>query len=364
MEFSWNENWRQVQRHHFDFWQRKGFVLNIWVQEQLPEPRANAEDPGPPPSVEDKWTNVEWRAKNIHWNLANSYFIGDLLPVAIISIGPGSLALILGSEPGLSESTVWYHPVFEQDPEPEKLPPLKFDPDNRWWKNHEALAKLCVANGKGKYLTGFPDLVDHFDVLASLRDNQTLLLDLYDRPEWVKRKISEINQAWFEVYSRLYEIISGDDGESVYAHFNAYGPGKTAKVQCDAAAMLSPDAFREFVVPALTEQCEWLDNSLFHLDGPECICHLDHLLKIDALDVIQWTPGVAHLNGGNECYFDMYRKILDAGKGLQIGVPPGRVETILKTFGNNGLYISTAAETRAQAQELLAVTEKYRDKGK
>ncbi len=360
MEFSWNENWRKAQQHHFDFWRRKGFVLEIGVEQPLPEPRENVENPGPAPSVEDKWTNVEWRAKNVHWILAITHFIGDRLPVAVLSIGPGSLALMLGSEPGLSESTVWYHSVFEHDPAPEKLPPLKLDPENRWLNNHLELAKLCVANGKGKYLTGFPDLIENFDCLASLRDNQVLLLDLYDRPEWVKQKIREINQVWFEAYTRIYDIISGENGESVYAHFNAYSPGKTAKVQCDAAAMLSPDAFREFVVPSLTEQCEWLDNSMFHLDGPECICHLDHLLNIDALDAVQWTAGVANPDAGQECYFDMYRKILDSGKGLQIATPPDRIETLLKTFGNNGLFLRASVDTPEQAREIIAATEKYR----
>ena len=43
------------------------------------------------------------------------------------------------------------------------------------------------------------------------------------------------------------------------------------------------DMFRRFVVPALTEQCEWLDNSMYHLDGTQCIDKLDPLLAIEAL---------------------------------------------------------------------------------
>ena len=40
-------------------------------------------------------------------------------------------------------------------------------------------------------------------------------------------------------------------------------------------------------MPALSEQCQWLDNSMFHLDGSQCIVHLDALLEIDALDAIE-----------------------------------------------------------------------------
>ena len=69
---------------------------------------------------------------------------------------------------------------------------------------------------------------------------------------------------------------------STFGAFGIWAPGKTAKLQCDASAMFSPDMFQRFVVPSLTEQCEWLDYSMYHLDGSQAMCHLDALLGIDA----------------------------------------------------------------------------------
>ena len=43
-------------------------------------------------------------------------------------------------------------------------------------------------------------------------------------------------------------------GGVVFGAFRIWGPGKTAKVQCDASAMFSPAMFEQFVVPALTEE--------------------------------------------------------------------------------------------------------------
>ena len=142
--------------------------------------------------------------------------------------------------------------------------------------------RRCAELARGKYLVGCPDLIENMDVLSSLRGAQTLLFDLVERPEWVERKIWEINEVWFAAYQRIYDLIKLADGSSAFGAFYIWGPGKVAKVQCDASAMISPKMYRRFVVPALTAQCEWLDHSLYHLDGTQAMVHLDALLEIEA----------------------------------------------------------------------------------
>ena len=44
-------------------------------------------------------------------------------------------------------------------------------------------------------------------------------------------------------------------------------------------AMISPDQFREFVVPSLREQSSKLDHVLYHLDGKDAIKHVDRIVK-------------------------------------------------------------------------------------
>lgn len=120
----------------------------------------------------------------------------------------------------------------------------------------------------GRYLLGPPDLVGNLDVLAALRDTQTLLTDLVERPEWVKDRLQEINRADFSIFERILELVRDESGGNAFC-FHLYGDGKTAKVQCDIACMLSPAMFREFVVGPLAEQCRYLDYSMFHLDGED-----------------------------------------------------------------------------------------------
>ncbi len=210
-----------------------------------------AEQPVRPATQEERYCNAAFRAEENHYRLSRSIFPLDVLPTAVTDLGPGSLALLLGSQPRFAEDTVWFQPVFEGDPEPEKLPPLRFDPASPWWRTTEEIIRRSAVLARGKYMVGCPDLVENMDMLSSLRGAQRLLIDLIERPEWVERKIWEINDVWFDVYQRIYDLIKLPDGSSAFGAFYIWGPGKVAKVQCDASVMISPSAYRRFVMPAL-----------------------------------------------------------------------------------------------------------------
>ena len=323
-------------------------------------PHEDVPDPGDAPDIEAFYTRPEWRARWNHHRLSRQQFLLDSIPISSTDIGPGSLALFLGGEARLAEDTVWFLPSI--DPEaPENSPPLRFDPECRWWKITEATLRACAALARGKYLVGCPDLIENVDIVAALRDPQLLLMDMVERPTWVQEKVAEVNQAFFEAYQRVYDIIKLPDGSSTFGAFLLWAPGKMAKVQCDTSAMFSRRMFSSFVTPALTAQCEWLDYSMFHLDGHQCIPHLDLLLEIEPLDAIEWTPDPQVPGGGDPVWYPMYRKILNAGKSVQaIGVRPDQVEPLLDAVGGKGLYVMTSAADLDEAERLLKISEPYR----
>jgi hypothetical protein len=125
--------------------------------------------------------------------------------------------------------------------------------------------------------------------------------------------------------------------------------------------MFSPAMFKHFVVPALAEQCAWLDHSMFHLDGHQCIPHLDLLLDMEPLDAIEWTPDPQVPPGGSPEWYPMYRKILEAGKSVQaINVKPEEVLPLLDAVGGKGMYIMTSFSSEAEAEALVKAVEPYR----
>ena len=111
-------------------------------------------------------------------------------------------------------------------------------------------------------------------------------------PTELEQELQAVNAIWFEVFERIYDEIN-EDGEMAFCYFSIWGPGRVAKLQSDISIMISPRNFRRFVQPYIREQCQWLDYSLYHLDGVDAVRHLDALLEIEELNAIQWTPGVA-----------------------------------------------------------------------
>ena len=359
---TWKPNWAETRQHFTDWWNHRGVVVGSWGRPDAAVPHDPAPVPPVPwPGIRHHYADVSWRARLCHALLGKGYYGADILPVADSDIGPGSLALALGCEPGFSPETVWFEPAFRDAPDVNALPPLRFNPDAPWWRVHEAQLRAHKALAAGQYLVGLPDLVENIDILSALRDPQTLMIDMIENPDWVRRAVGEINQAFFEGYTRLYDICKEPDDSSVWGAFRIWGPGKTAKVQCDACAMFSPGMFREFVKPALTGQCAWLDHAMYHLDGTQCICHLDHLLEIAPLRAIEWTPQSGIESGAHERWFPLYKRILDAGKSVQIvGAGVQDVERILKALGANGVYILCSFNSPGEAETAARIADRWR----
>ncbi|MEZ4556406.1 MAG: hypothetical protein R2854_08155 [Caldilineaceae bacterium] len=155
-----------------------------------------------------------------------------------------------------------------------------------------------LTHSQGRYPVGVPDLIENMDTLAALRGTMELLYDLMDLPAWVHARLAEINTAWLDAFDRMQALVQDADGGNVFAAFRLWGPGRTAKVQCDFSAMISPAMFEGFVRPYLAAQCAQLDFAMYHLDGTNALQHLDILLDMPEIDAIEWTPQAGLPGGG------------------------------------------------------------------
>ena len=131
-----------------------------------------------------------------------------------------------------------------------------------------------------------------------------------------------------------------ENGEMAFCYFSIWGPGRVAKLQSDISIMMSPKSFRRFVQPYIREQCQRLDYSLYHLDGVGAMRHLDALLEIEELNAIQWTPGVGQPQGGDPCWFDLYKRIRAGGKAVMpCWVEVNELQPLLDAVGPAGVNV-------------------------
>lgn len=350
---SWKPEWEATQQHFMRWWRHEGGVLTFYGPPLNQDPKAReTKGPAKPATLLEEHTDPRWFAWNQRNLLAHKTYPADNLPIAFVEYGTLQLAASLGSQVEFAPDTVWYHPRTEP---PEEWPLFTLDKQHPWWRTYKAILLELASINHSEFLIGAPAFGSNLDVLAALRGAENLLFDLVDRPEWVNAKLEAINQCFYAAFDDYYEVLQLADGSSTYAFFDIWGLGKVSQVQCDFSAMISPDMFDEFVVPALTEQCAWLDQALYHLDGPSCICHLDHLLAIEPLDAIQWTPGAGQPGAGDPQWFRLYERILAAGKSVQIlGVEAKQAPQLLKRFGTKGVYLSVFVQDQAELEAVCA----------
>lgn len=348
----WKSDWDAARVAWTDWWRGDGLAICITAPRE--EPIAH-DSPAPTEDLWVRWTDPQYRLQAELHRLGRTWFGGAAFPVFDTNIGgPGSLGLFLGGEGEPADGTVWYYPCIH---DPEVHPALRFSGEDPWFQRHVAVLKTASAHAAGRYLVGCPDLIENFDTLVQLRGAQESLLDLVERPGWVMDRIGEINRAYFACYEAMDPWLSDAWGGSAFSAFGLWGSGRTIKTQCDMSCAMSPAMFRRFVEPALTEQCAWADHALYHLDGTQALPQLDNLLAIEPLAAIEWTPQAGLPGGGSPQWYDLYRRILRAGKRVQaIGVKYDEVLPLIDAVGARGMLIVTGAPSEEAGRALLETT--------
>lgn len=360
----YKKNWEETQEKFRNYWkhQNTGRPLMIVVAEK--------EDAKPlptelvPVSMEDKYMDAgRMVARYRHW-CENHEFLAESFPNMSADFGPGSVAAYLGSDIEFRDDTVWFTEVVEDW---EETPALKFNQENQWLKKHLKLVEDCKKYAGDDFYIAIPDLMENIDVLVSLRGAQSTVYDLIDEPEEMEERIGQVTDTYFEYYDRFYNLVKDSkDNSSCYTVFQIWGEGKTAKLQCDFSALMSPTQYREFIVDSLRKQAKQLDNVLYHLDGPDAIKHVDALMEIDEIDALQWTSGDHGPDGTLEEWYEIYDKARRAGKSLWIKVYSGEiddwirnVDRLVQRYGSHSMLLFFNPMPIKDAEKLMAYAEAH-----
>lgn len=354
---TWKENLEETKKHYIDWWNHKGIVLNMWEHFQNGvKPHADIPAPSEPDSLDTKWFDPTWRAEYLDWYVAHSSLKADMLPVANTQLGPGSLAAILGGVFEGGPDTIWIHP------DPDYRDDFTFNPNHPNYLLHKELLRAVKEKASGNYYVGMPDLMEGLDVLAAMKGTDKVLLDTVMQPDVLEDQMQRINDIYFKVFDELYDIIREGD-EMAFCYFSSWAPGKMAKLQCDISTMISVEDYRRFVQPFIRQQCRKIDYTLYHLDGVGALHHLPALLEIDELNAIQWTPGVGEPQGGSSKWYNLYRRILDAGKSIMAcWVTLDELRPLLDNIGGNGVHLEMDFHNEAEVEEAMKIVEEYRDR--
>ena len=230
-------------------------------------------------------------------------------------------------------------------------PRFAFDPGNEWWLRSKRLLEAAAQRAAGRYAVGLPDLNGPAEILALLRGTEELALDLIDvEAEVIIEALEEINTAWLRYWQAGVGVIHQWAPGYVF-WMGVWSDLPATDLQNDFSCLISPQMFEQFFLPSLEEQTHWVERTIYHLDGPDAIRHLDMLLSLPKLDGIQWVPGAGAAPMSH--WIRLLRRIQAAGKLLMLFCEPWEVETLLTELEPEGLLLSTAAESEEEARELI-----------
>lgn len=288
--------------------------------------------------------------------MEHTFFGGEAFPQIWLNYGPAGHAAYFDAPYHVGETTTWFEPIIE-DITQDILP---FNKKNQILKWQEKAAEIFAKAGNDKFIVSTPDNSGSMDALAALRGTEELLVDMITEPDAVKDKLDKVIEAWKYAGDKLYEITREcNNGGASIGWLSIWAPGKFSQLQSDISVMLSNSMFKEFVLPELIESAAHQEYSLYHMDGQEQIRHLDDILSVQGIGMIQWVS-VA----GQPSYMEhiaTFQKIQAAGKGLLINdVKPNDVEKLLEYLRPEGLLIMTETETQEEAEDLLKRVRQYK----
>jgi hypothetical protein len=350
MSYALKPDYETVYKRFDAFWNRDIFdraLVNIMLPKDNPKPVPERNYP----NYESRWLDVDFRAEQGAVELENFHYLGEALPIAWPNLGPEIFSAWSGCPYRFGETTTWSEPCitdWEEDGASAVL-----DMDHPLLKLTVKFTRNLLDLGKDRFIVGFTDFHPGGDHLAALRDPEVLAMDLVDHPEAVKDKLSESYRDFFRAFDFFYKILHAADMPSTtwtpYVH-----DGKAYVPSNDFSCMVSPGMFREFFLPGIIEECRYYDRSIYHLDGPGALKHLDPLLDIPELDAVQWVPGAG--NEGFTKWIPVYKKIREAGKSIQITrIDLNELPILFENFSPEGIWITTVQgiDSRETADAVL-----------
>lgn len=342
-------NWNAVKERYMQTWAMENHdrpLMHITAR----EPRSGSVLPKAPDSVEGYWLDIDYVLKRQRYIFDNTAYAGEGYPLYCPNLGPDIFGAILGANIKFTKDTSWATHI---DTEWKDFQPV-YDKQNKWLQTILELTHAAVEDSRGDYFVGITDIHSGMDALVSLKGPETVCMDIMDKPDDIEQlpmKLFKVMQAF---YDDLYHITRKyQQGTSNW--MTAWHEKRWYVTSCDFISLISPAQFDRFVLKELQAEASWFDASIFHLDGPQCIRHLDKIMAVDGINAIQWVP----LPGEDvpEKWRDLLMKIQAAGKGLHLHIRPEDIGRYAEFLKPEGVMMSANVDSKAEAEELLKHTE-------
>ncbi|MFA5863756.1 MAG: hypothetical protein WC975_03620 [Phycisphaerae bacterium] len=356
MPLLYKDDWDETKDRYRAWWNgeyigRCGLFVTA-PREGIP----NTPPPTPPEDPEERWTDLDYMCKAQDYEFRRTYYGAEAFPNYYPGY-PGHTAIpaFLGCKTTLDHETGWWEP-FLSGPE-WRIKDIVLNKESRWWKFAIEQLDRMTNDALGKAIPSTGAFGGSGDTLAAIRGTDRLLIDVMERSDLVRQTEEYLMDMWFEVYDTFYDIVKESTDGGSQGWFPLWAPGKFYGAQNDFSYMISPAMFRDLFLAVIRRQTEFLDYTIYHVDGIGAFAHVPALCELPKLQAIQILPGDGKPSPLH--YPQVLKIVQQAGKNLWIMIEPNEVEQALALLSAKGLFIHTTCKTESQARQLIENVKKW-----
>jgi hypothetical protein len=308
----------------------------------------------------DRWMDAQYQAERALVSLSNQEFLGDTLPITFPNLGPEVFSCFYGCPLHFGDyGTSWTDPIMTDW---SQAADLHLDWNSPYLNKLHEMTDALIELGKDTFITGMTDWHPGGDAIAAFRDPQLLAMDMIDHKDAVMTLLQQLEADYFKVYDIFYAKLRAA-GLPCTSWTPLIHDGKYYIPSNDFSIMVSDRMFQEVFLPGIIRECQFLDRSIYHLDGPRALSHLDTLLSIPELDAIQYVWGTG--NEGFHRWVWVYQRVQQARKGIQVICDVSELEQIIEALDPHGVFLTMdGVRDRDTAEAVLRRLERWAvDKG-
>ena len=289
-----------------------------------------------------------WRAENL---LGGTIFLAEAMPGAIIRWGTllVTVAVLAGGDYEFHSNSAWIKPI----PDLWDRPLPRFDPQGPVTQALERCIERVAQVVGNRGFVNPPIMLDGLTTLSGFRTPRQLCYDLLECPDHVRRWSEALTDIYIEAYEHFYRQVTRLGYGDTCTWLQVMAEGRFEAVQCDFGVMLSPAMYERFVMPDLRRVTEYMDYSLYHLDGTCQLRFLDLLRTLPKLNGIQWNPEPGA--GSPVLWLDAFREIRKRGFSLYVACDTvDEAVQLTRALGPDGLMLVLPRfKTVAEAEQAI-----------
>jgi hypothetical protein len=337
----------------FDAWWRGEVIDRPPARVSVTPTRAYAGPTSSHATLRDRWMDATFAVDAAIASMAMTDYVGDAFPAFCPNVGPEITGTLFGCELEFGEHTSWSVPIVHDVDDWQKVLDTPASFDNVYWQAIESMTRRAIELCDGRFVVGMTDLHGNFDILASLREPMNLCTDVVDCPDVLAKACAHVSAGFVAAFDRQHATVSAA-GFGSTSWMPTYHRGPAYVPSADFWCMMGDDDARDLVLPNILIEMASLERSIFHLDGPQALRHLDLLLAIPQLNAIQWVYGAGA--GPASKWIDVYKKIRAGNKSLQLlAHDADDALAVIDEIGTRGVFVDVAKpfDTARQANEFL-----------